>query len=34
MFDHGADITIDVPTDAVDLTDVFAELAALADGPI
>lgn len=33
MFDHGADITIDVPTDAVDLTDVFAELAAQADGP-
>jgi hypothetical protein len=34
MFDHGADIAIDVPTDAVDLTDAFAELAALADGPI
>ena len=34
MFDHGADIGIDVPTDAVDLTDVFAELAALTDGPI
>jgi hypothetical protein len=34
MFDHGADITIDVPADAIDLTDAFAELAALADGPI
>ncbi|MFN3215989.1 MAG: hypothetical protein ACE367_05805 [Acidimicrobiales bacterium] len=34
MFDHGAGITIDVPADAVDLTDVFAELAALTDGPI
>ncbi len=34
MFDHGGDITIDTPDDAVDLTDVFAQLAALGDGPI
>ena len=34
MFDHGGDITIDVPDDAIDLTDAFAELAALGGGPI
>jgi len=34
MFDHGAAITIDVPTGAVDLTDSFAELAELGYGPI
>lgn len=34
LFDHGGDITIDVPDDAVDLTELFAELAALGDGPI
>lgn len=34
MFDHGVDISIGIPDGAVDLTEVFAELAARGDGSI